>query len=719
MKKLYSLFIIIMTFSLFLIIFDIYSEREVSDTYNIYGLDDWEATSHIQFTTSIADMDDEVYISKLENLAKKHNVIIISERNERDDYSEKFVFYVYPDKNMDELFNLNVTKRKAEKEKNTIDRNIYSTNYDLNPDYYVHLINPKLSVTIHPFSDLKQDPVQKYYPIRIFSHSQKNVSDFNADILEEFAFASPDIDEPHSHSFNYDEEFRNKVQVFFVLSSVLLCLFMIFNVSDEMKRIAIEKMHGFSNVQIALNLFFPIISNAILMQVITTVLCFVFYIHKWNKTVIDFMKEYLVALVIINTVFIGILILVYLIVSFLSLPKLIKNYNFNNMLINVTFFAKIIFAVMLIPMFSSGLKSLTTSIPYYFEMKQVGEEYNGVLYIYANTIETRFDGYDIVKYIETGETDEVYDEHVHIYNQLSKTGQMIFQRRSTALLTRAFKEDERKEKNERNERKEGIWDASQREYNGFTVDGNYLRKHPIIGLDGKKVDLDLSGDIVYILLPKSIYDENIIEEKYFYTNENPMKLVIIQDNQDYKDYQFIIHGLSEMEGYQTTPFFEVYSDNAFRPDKSMMQHCYLIGFENMEEAKLKLEEIDPKRGYVLLPAEERIKIHKDGAMEHVLTPILSLLPATGVIIAMNFSVLALYYRSKRKKLSILKVNGYSSVRANADLLIELCLTFIVPVAILHSLNAKDIFLASGYALAIDAVCGSGMLLYYRRMKVVL
>ncbi|WIV11496.1 hypothetical protein [Proteiniborus sp. MB09-C3] len=719
MKKVYSLLIIIMTFSLFLIIFDIYSEREVSDTYNIYGLDDWEATSHIQFTTSIADMDDDVYINKLENLAKKHNVIIISDRIEKDGYNEDFVFYVYPDKNMDELFNLNVTKRKAEKEENTIDRKFYSTNYELNPDYYIHLINPKISVTIHPFSDLKQDSIQKYHPIRIFSHSQESVSDFNADILEEFAFASPDINEMHSHSFDYDEAFRNQIKVFFVLSSVLLCLFMIFNISDEMKKIAIEKMHGFSNGRIALNLFSPIISNTILMQVIATVLSFVFYIHKWNETVLDFMKEYLLALTIINTVFIGILIFVYLIVSFLRLPKLIKNYNFNNMLLNVTFFAKIIFAVMLIPMFSIGLKSLTTSIPYYFEIKKVGEEYNGVLDIYANTMETRFDGYDIAKYIEPGETDEVYDEHVHIYNQLSKTGQMIFQRRSTALLTRAFKEDEKKEKNEGSETKEGIWDASQREYNGFTVDGNYLKKHPIIGQDGKAVDLDLSGDIVYILLPKSIYDENIIEEKYFYTNGNPMKFVIIQDNQDFKDYPFIVYGLSEMEGYQTTPFFELYSDNAFRFDKSIIQHCYLIGFENMEEAKLKLEEIDPKRGYILLPAEERVQRLKNGARQGVLTPILSLLPATGVIIAMNFSVLALYYRSKRKKLSILKVNGYSNVLANADLLIELLLSFIVPVAILYSTYSKNIFLASVYALTIDIICGGIMLFYYRRMKVAL
>jgi hypothetical protein len=50
--------------------------------------------------------------------------------------------------------------------------------------------------------------------------------------------------------------------------------------------------------------------------------------------------------------------------------------------------------------------------------------------------------------------------------------------------------------------------------------------------------------------------------------------------------------------------------------------------------------------------------------------------------------------------------------------VELLLSFVVPTAILYSLYSKDIFLASGYALVIDIICGGVVLLYYRRMKIV-
>lgn len=700
MKKFYSLLIVIMTFSLFLFILDIYSEREVSDTYNIYGLDDWEATSNIQFTSNIKDMADEVYIDKLEKLADKHNIIIISDRIEHDGRGqEDFIFYVYPDTDMEELFELNITKRKLKRgEENSTEGLFYSTDNSLNPDHHINLINSKLDVTIYPFSYLKQDPIQKYRPIKTFSKSEENVRAFNADILEAFSFASPEIDVMHSHSFDYDEAFRNQIKVFFILCSVLLSLFMIFNVSDEMKRIAIEKMHGFSNGRIALNLFSPIVLYVIFIQAITTILSFTIYIHQWNKTVINFMQEYLIAIGIIDMVFIVILIFVFLVIRHLKLPKLIKNYNFNNMLLNITFFIKIIFVILLIPMFLNGLKNLTILIPDYMEIKRVEDDYYGILNIDSNTIETRFDGYDIKKYVE-GEIDEVYEHHLNIYNQLSSTDNLIFQARSTAT----------------------ILNASKKIYHGFSVDGNYLKKNPIIGQDGEAIDLDLSGDFVYILLPESIYNENKNNniESAFYTDGNPAKIIPIQEGQSFIDYSFIIRGPLGMEKYQETPFFEVYSDNSFRYDKSIMIRCYLIGFKDMKEAMLELGKMDPGMGYILSSAEERIEDKKAGIRDGVLKSIFSLIPATVIILAMNFSILGLYYRSKRKKLSILRLNGYSSVLANVDLLVELLLSFVVPTFILYFIHSKDIFLASGYALVIDIICAGFVLLYYRRMKIVL
>lgn len=71
MKKTHFLLIFIMTFSLFFVILDINSEKELSDTYNLYGLNDWEAVSDIQFDNNIKKMEDTDYINKIKELGKK------------------------------------------------------------------------------------------------------------------------------------------------------------------------------------------------------------------------------------------------------------------------------------------------------------------------------------------------------------------------------------------------------------------------------------------------------------------------------------------------------------------------------------------------------------------------------------------------------------------------------------------------------------------------
>lgn len=75
-------------------------------------------------------------------------------------------------------------------------------------------------------------------------------------------------------TFDYDLAFRRQVFIFFILGTILLTLFMIYNVSDNMNKIAIKKMHGFSNIRIALGLFWSIILYVVITEILTTVILF-------------------------------------------------------------------------------------------------------------------------------------------------------------------------------------------------------------------------------------------------------------------------------------------------------------------------------------------------------------------------------------------------------------------------------------------------------------
>lgn len=417
----------------------------------------------------------------------------------------------------------------------------------------------------------------------------------------------------------------------------------------------------------------------------------------------DFLKQYFQALLTINMVFIAILIVVYLIISIIKLPKLIKNYNFNNILLNVTFFAKIIFIILLLPMLIEGLTGLYISLPKYIELKKAEDNYNGIYLIDSDTEDTRFDGYDIEKYSQ-GETDEVYDKHVRIYDSLLDSSHLVFQSQNSTIAVGSYIS--------------GGISVSQVDYSGFTVDKAYIKRHPILVKDGKEINLDLSRDTVYILLPESIAKKSNLSEDNFYAGENPTELLIISDKQKIMNYSLATFGPLEMSKYQKNPIIVVYSDNSFRYNKSIMIDSYLVDFKDIKEANKELEKVDSEKLYNLSSAKKRIKQSKDNQRFSIINSLISLLPVTGVIVAMNISILGLYYRSKKKKLAVLKINGYSSLRANLDLIIELFISFIIPAVVLYTLYAEEIVLASIYVLLIEIICIVIVLIHYRRMNVI-
>lgn len=67
MKWIRRMIIAFFTLSLLFIIVDIYSEKELSDAYNLYGLTERESLT-FTMSNSVAEVDVDVYLSDLKNL---------------------------------------------------------------------------------------------------------------------------------------------------------------------------------------------------------------------------------------------------------------------------------------------------------------------------------------------------------------------------------------------------------------------------------------------------------------------------------------------------------------------------------------------------------------------------------------------------------------------------------------------------------------------------
>ena len=69
------------TLSLLFIIVDIYSEKELSDAYNLYGLTERESLT-FTMSNAVAEVDVDVYLSDLIKFADERDIVLISNKTD-------------------------------------------------------------------------------------------------------------------------------------------------------------------------------------------------------------------------------------------------------------------------------------------------------------------------------------------------------------------------------------------------------------------------------------------------------------------------------------------------------------------------------------------------------------------------------------------------------------------------------------------------------------
>lgn len=588
---------------------------------------------------------------------------------------EKITYYYYSSEPLHQIIDLPLTKPS-----NSV---IYSKN--TSHGNKLTILNEKLDISFIPISQIKKDINQEYFPIAAYSRDYASLKEFELKFYEAYSSVIDSIDEMSSDQFDYDRNFRMQITKFFILGIALFMILSIFQISDNLNNISIMKMHGYSFVSIGINLLRPIIVEILLFEFLASIFTIVLSKIPLNNVSLAFLKDYIYAISLVNLALASILFGVFIIVKFITLPKLLKGLNYNKSLLNLAFTAKIIMLFFIVPMLVPLLNSLYININFIKEINSSISNFDNTYYVENLSIQDRFSGYNPIKYL-SGKTDEVFEEHKRIYDYFNHRGSLIY------FTPRSIGVEDAYIKNQVNF------------YEGYQINAKYMEINNLKDANGKNLKLDLWGSTVYVLIPESMYNDiKVTRDLFSIEDDNEVKLILIAD-QKYLDYGLSINSPTVLPDFQKTPFFILYSDNSYRYDKSILFGTYLINFDSLQEVQTELNAISPNIEYEILESKPLIEQFKNNLMRNIENLLIAIFPGIGVYTIMSLSVIFLYYRASIKKVLLHKIMGYSIVASNFDLFIELILTILVPSMVLYKDWGTNIFPVISILLLLDIVC---------------
>lgn len=673
MKWIRRIIIAFFTLSLLFIIVDIYSEKELSDAYNIYGLAERESLT-FTISSTISEIDVNEYLSDLMKLADEHDVVLISDKT--DFRTSQLLFFYHTQEHLHEVINLPLGRMD--------DSLVYSTEEVANSNQ-LKIMNHKMKVTFYPLSAIADSDDQKYYPLTAYGRNSSDLEGFKKSFLEKYQHIVDSIDEMRGDQFDYQQSYRDQISLFFILGIALFMIISLFQVSDNLNAISIMKMHGYGFLEITWRLLWKFIIEILILEGMVSLLYFVYYNLFVGPVPLLLLRDYGVALLITNLSLFCVLAVLIMSVNYIRLPKLLKGMNYNRNFVSLSSLTKIIVLVFLIPMIAPSINLLNGAMKYMIHLESSTRNLESTFYVDSMEIENRFDGYSPVNYM-SGETDEIYDEHKKVYDYFNNQDRLIYQE-----LRHFGAADEDVE--------DGVVF-----YQGFDVNRRYFEKSELRDVNGNMIKLDLEGNKVYVLVPESIAKHTKVSLSHIILQTtNPAELIYIKD-QDYPDYGAPYGNNPELENNQLTPFFIVYSDEAYRHNQSILFGTYLLNDQSIEDLHRELETVSLGNSYIIQSSEESKKVQVSAIKNQAWRFGVTVLPGIVVFIILSLSNDVLYCRATMKKRVIYRHMGYSFLDANKELAIRTAVTYLVPVTFLLYKDELSIFPTIFLLVILDIIC---------------
>jgi len=591
---------------------------------------------------SISFEKSNLIFDRIDEITSNYDVSFV--RFDIDFIENRIELFVSSHRPIDEIFNLTTNQSIVFNSATTY---FYTNQHDVANGVNFFLLNDRLEVNIFPLRNLGIVVGGNY---SFFSDNQEELSQAVQLFMAEFGdLVSRVFELRATEPFNPQQQINYFLTPTIYLSMILSFLLILLYIHRQSSKIAIHKTLGHSFAVLSKEIFFPLILMILLTIILTQTILFITIIGAFNERTIPiitsmFNAVYRQVLGVFVSIAAGCLLLLLV-----PLHALIKNKKFTRILMTANYLVKIALLVAIIPLFSDRLMLMSTNWDFIQQVRQYERNGNISDYQFSPNPLSRYGANGHMNLMMTLRYDsdssiiyehEVLYEFHNAYRILNEAGAIRVS--ATAMFSG-----------------EPV----------INVNENFLRKYPIIDLDGNVIDLaSYTGDFVN-LIPEDYQGRAFVRDMY----NRGETVIYIQNEQVIFDYSLdwaswglvrrpyvISVRMDSSFDLWTTPFRNVFFDGDFNEllRDTMFYNRIHISTVGYELNRVRTRQMVQIRDHLF-----------------VLTPILALV----MLISIQYSYL--YVKVYQKRIYTNQIMGHNDFRIFWQLFVELMIGVLASMAI--------------------------------------
>lgn len=653
-KYLQSLFVFIYIL-LFFLIYQNFVTQDESNLHNLFGgIEKYERGS-IVFDESIDEHEIKDIVEKAETLSKDQDIAVqflVYDRKE-DGGRGSLEYYVAANDDYIKSY----LPKGASIPKNFLDSNYYFTTEKTSDPNAIFLFSyyKDLSFTLKPIHMAKEntdfilEDLEYYYTL-----GHKNVDKIVFDTFKDYKYNYMQIG---SFQFNKDSSIRNLFIYYSFITLALSMLYILFKISDSAKEIMVYKLQGYNVIHIIYLIlkseFYINLASFILVPFIGALIVF----KGFNYRMIEFFKY--------NYFYLGLLLLIFIMCALVGLiflqrqkiSDLLKNKNFNEGLITITFVLAIFVSISIMPKIEQPIGKL---IDIYDTRKYIDNHQKKVKDYQEMWLKlTKDRSFEFDSRAITGEVDDpVYEKHKDIYNYLNSKGLVIKQRinyyKDEYLLDEMGEDD--------------------LDYLGYQINEKYFSLLDLYDGKSKINKPKLEDGNIYVFIARDLYSNSSWKRGYFTTNKNVGAKIILYDKAIYPDFSI---NKPNDDTYQ--PIFVLEKDGSNFLDSSLDSGLYIKNKDKkIVEDYLESNNVIDSIGFI--PNKTKIENSKANLNYNTLSQMIEIIPAIFLLLMTLLVMKHFYLKANEKAWSVYKSLGYDSLQVVKIFILELGVIFVLTLS---------------------------------------
>lgn len=417
MKKLFNVIFISLFSLLFFMIFLIYREQDISNMHNLFGFTDQYENGDIYFQNPLSEEEQNQVIQKAETIANNEDVTIMFAHYEGSTgETSHFHYYVSGKDNfIQQMVPSSVSiPRDFSKGSTYLTTDLNDSNTESIPFFSFY---QEATYSVYPISHLMENPEAMRFGFTYFYEDKEDRSYFENVFSTTFREFNIDHQMVHHEVYNSDQALLENTIYISLIVLALSVTFVLFQISNTLKEVAILKLNGYRLKDILLYLFKENIILAALFAMTIPLALTLISFRSINARVLNFLTQVLSVSFLLVGFYVLIVLLSMFIIRHVRLSDLLKNKNINQLLTHFIYGTLILTSVFVLPIINASVEKLVAVAPYYLE-QQYTLKGSGDLYTIQEVNDPKREWeFNQMDYAQ-GKENNQNEKHIEIYNTL-------------------------------------------------------------------------------------------------------------------------------------------------------------------------------------------------------------------------------------------------------------------------------------------------------------